>query len=188
MRRIATIVVAVIVGLLCLAAVGMLVLPRQVAVRRTIVIDAPAAAVWPLVSDLARYAEWAPWATIDPEGTRVTVDGPPAEAGQTMRWSSDHPNVGRGSVTIAAIAPEHTVETVLTFGAAATATAGLSVTPDDGTSVVAWTFATDLGVNPLARLFGLKFETWAGRDYETGLARLKALAEGGAAGDRVEPD
>ena len=41
-----------------------------------------------------------------------------------------------------------------------------------------WGFAADTGFNPVARYFGLVLDRAIGPDYERGLARLKAAAEG----------
>jgi len=44
---------------------------------------------------------------------------------------------------------------------------------------VKWGFATDMGMNPIARWMGLMMDRWVGADYQKGLARLKDLVEAG---------
>jgi uncharacterized protein YndB with AHSA1/START domain len=177
MRWIVRIVVALVVVIAVLAAVGLIFLPRNVSVSRSIVIDAPATAVWPYISDLRRFNDWSPWAAIDPEGTTYSYEGPETGVGQTMHWSSEHENVGSGTQKVVAVDPDRAIETTLDFGDMGTAEAGLTLTPDSDGTEVTWDFQTDLGMNPVARWFGLFFDKWVGNDYETGLARLKNLVE-----------
>lgn len=40
-----------------------------------------------------------------------------------------------------------------------------------------WGFDTDLGMNPIARYFGLVMDSMLGADYEKGLAKLKQVCE-----------
>ncbi|WP_436638318.1 SRPBCC family protein [Microbaculum sp. FT89] len=177
MRWMIRIVAGLIVITVALAAIGVVFLPRTVAVSRFTVIDAPPAEVWPFVSDLRRFNDWSPWAGYDPEGTRYVFEGPESGVGQIMRWTSDHPNVGSGTLTVVAYDPGRAVEMRLEFGETGTAeTTVVLISSDEGTEAT-WGFMTDLGTNPVARLFGLMFDSWVGNDYETGLANLKALVE-----------
>ncbi|MEJ8572149.1 SRPBCC family protein [Microbaculum marinum] len=179
MRWIVRFVVALVIMAALLAAVGLIFLPRYVSVSRSVVISAPASAVWPYVSDLRRFNEWSPWAGIDPQGTTYAYEGADSGVGQTMHWSSAHEQVGSGTQEVIAIDPGRSVETRLDFGEMGTAQAGLTLTPNEGATEVTWDFRTDLGVNPVARWFGLMFDRWVGNDYEKGLARLKERVESG---------
>lgn len=177
MRWLIRIVVVLIVIALALAAIGLAILPRTVAVSRYAIIDAPPAEVWPFVSDLRRFNDWSPWAGYDPDGTTYVFEGPETGIGQTMRWSSDHPNVGSGTLTVVSYDPGRAVEMRLDFGQMGTAETTIVLIPSEGGTEVTWGFTTDLGTNPVARWFGLMFDRWVGNDYETGLANLKALVE-----------
>jgi len=177
MRWLLRIVVALVILLVALAAIGLIFLPRNVMVSRSVVIDAPPAIVWSYVSDLRRFNDWSAWARIDPEGTEYVFEGPEIGVGQIMRWSSAHENVGSGTQEVTAIDPGRSIETSLDFGEMGTAEANLTLTPNNGSTEVTWGFRTDLGINPVARWFGLFFDRWVGNDYEKGLANLKKLAE-----------
>jgi Polyketide cyclase / dehydrase and lipid transport len=174
-----------LVAIVVILALASYLLPGTVVVSRSIVIDAPAKAIWPYVSDLKRYNDWQPWAAIDPDGTSYVFEGPDSGVGQIMHWTSEHKNVGSGTQKIVAIDPDRSVDTSLDFGDMGTAEASLTLTPvagtDDGRTEVTWGFKTDLGLNPIERWFGLMFDRWVGNDYEAGLKRLKSTAEAAAA-------
>lgn len=163
-----------VVVLLLLAG---LMLPRHIEVSRDIVIDAPPAAVWPLVSDLRRFNEWSPWAAIDPAGTTYRLEGADTGVGQILHWASAHPDVGTGRHEIVEIDPARAVTARLEFGETGTARATIILIPAGRGTEVTWDFETDVGFNPVARWIGLMFDSWVGNDYEKGLARLKVLAE-----------
>lgn len=151
-------------------------LPRVVTVERSTMISAPAEKVFPFVNNLHRANEWSPWAERDP-AMKQTFEGPDEGVGAKMSWTSDDPNVGSGTQEIVESAPNERVRVALDFGDMGNGTAGFTLTPDgDGTKVV-WDFRTDLGNNPVARYFGLMFDTWIGADYEKGLAKLKSQVE-----------
>ncbi len=177
MRWLIRIVAAVLVIGVALTAIGLIFLPRTVAVSRSIVIDAPVATVWPLVSNLRVLNDWQPWAAYDPQGTKYTYEGPELGVGQVMNWRSDHPNVGTGRQEVIAMQTERSVTTRLDFGDMGTAEASMVLDPDGERTRATWDFKTDLGMDPLARWFGLMFDSWVGNDYDKGLQNLKTLAE-----------
>lgn len=174
-----------IAGLLVIVALfmlGGLLLPRQVDVSRSIVVDAPSGAIWPLVSDLRRFNDWSPWAAIDPAGTTYVVEGPESGVGQRLIWHSEHPDVGSGRQEIVEVDPGRSVTARLEFGEIGEAQASIILTPAGRGTEVTWDFDTDLGMNPVTRWLGLFVDGWVGKDYETGLERLKALAERSSGG------
>ncbi len=188
LRRIVLILVAIIV---VLVAIGYL-LPQRVSVARSIEIAAPPPVVFPLVGDLREAGKWSPWLGIDPN-IRVTFSGAEVGIGQMMSWESDSAQVGSGSQTITEYEPESRVVTALDFGPQGRAVATTTVEPAGEGSRVTWGFDTDLGMNPVARYFGLALEGMIAPDFERGLAKLKEVAEAEAAAASapvapVEPD
>lgn len=53
----------------------------------------------------------------------------------------------------------------------------LTFAPEGSATRVAWTMHGDMGGNPIARWFSLFMDGMVGKDFEAGLANLKALAE-----------
>lgn len=181
-------IIGVIVAIVIIAVAVAYLLPQKVQVARATDIAAPPSLVFPLVADLRQNGKWSPWLGIDPN-IKVTFSGPEVGKDQKMNWESDHPNVGKGSQTIVAYEPESRVVTALDFGAAGQATATTTVhAAGEGGSRVTWGFETDLGMNPVARYFGLALEGMIAPDFERGLSKLKEVAESEAAAKPVAPE
>lgn len=152
-------------------------LPRVVEVSRSIQINAPAEKVYPHVANLHAFQEWSPWSRLDPDMT-VEFSGPEAGAGQKMSWTSQKDDVGSGSQEIVAVEENRTVVADLEFGGMGTATARFELEPEGDATRVTWSFKTDLGNNPLARMYGRTIEINVASQYDTGLATLKRAVEG----------
>lgn len=167
----------VVLVLVALFIVVGLFLPRMVHVERSTVIDAPPCTVFALVNSFRRFNEWSPWAALDPNAKTILA-GPLQGVGAKMSWASQDRQVGNGSQTIVTSQPFKLVETKLDFGRHGTAAGYYKVAPTDKGTRLTWGFDTDLGSNIVARYFGLMMDSMAGRDFEKGLAKLKALAEG----------
>ncbi len=176
MQVVKRILIALVILVAALVVVG-LFLPSSAHVERTTAIEAPQATVFALLNDFQRFNDWSPWYGVDPD-TRYTYDGPDMGVGATMSWASEDPNVGAGSMAIAAADPPRRLEMDLDFGPQGTARAYFDLEGQDGATRVTWGFDTDFGWNLPSRYFGLLFDRFVGGDYEKGLANLKQLAEG----------
>lgn len=162
------------VGLLALLAVVGLLLPAQSHVERSVVIDAPAETVFPLVNNLHEFNRWSPWAERDPD-TQYRFEGPDNGVGAKLFWSSEQ--LGDGSQEIVESEPGKRVATALDFGDMGTALAAFTLEPSDDGVKVTWGLDVEHGKNPVDRYMGLMMNMWVGADYEAGLANLQALAE-----------
>ena len=167
-----------LVGLIVLLAAAAYLLPREVTVTRSTVIDAPPETIWPFVSSLEQTSAWSPWMSLDPE-LRVTYSGPASGVGNRMEWSSDQPSVGSGAQEIVAATENERVESALDFGDMGTATAAIALAPAGAATQVTWDLRADMGNGPVGRWMGLMMDRWVGADYDKGLANLKSLVEGG---------
>lgn len=175
MRFIKRILLTLLVLILVLVGVSYL-LPGKADVSRSITIDAPASAIFPFVNSMQETEKWSPWLARDPE-TKLDYSGPEAGVGNTLRWSSEHPQVGSGSQEIVESVPDQFVRTALDFGQMGTASASFELTPEGDQTQITWGFESDLGLNPMSRWVGVMMDKWVGGDYERGLANLKALVE-----------
>ncbi|NVO55999.1 SRPBCC family protein [Rhodobacteraceae bacterium B1Z28] len=165
-----------IVLILILIGVSYL-LPGKAEVSRSITIAAPPEAIFLYVNSMQETEKWSPWLSRDPE-TKLTYSGPDAGVGNTLNWSSEHPQVGTGSQEIIASTPDQAVRTALDFGPMGTATASFVLQPEGQQTQVTWGFTSELGLNPMSRWMGVMMDKWVGGDYERGLDNLKALVEG----------
>jgi hypothetical protein len=172
--------VGALLGVLVLAIGAGYLLPSQVHVERDIVINAEPQSIFALVSDFHTWDAWSPWAKLDPNAT-MQISG--SGVGQTMTWSSENPQVGTGSQTIIRLEEPQTLVTHLDFGDNGVADAAFKLIPTDGQTRVVWSLDTDMreGVpvlkQPLSTYFGFAMDAMMGKDYETGLQNLKAIAE-----------
>ncbi len=157
-------------------------LPRQVHIERSIVIERPAAMMFELLNSYRYFNEWSPWAGRDPKA-QFSISGPESGVGARMSWVGDPQLVGSGWQQIVASKPYEQIDIKLDFDAQGIADTGFLLTTQGDSTQVTWFFDSDLteGVNFLdsfmARYFGLLFDRWVGGDYELGLTNLKKFAE-----------
>lgn len=171
---------------LALVLVGVaFVLPDRVHVERSTTIARPQSQIYLLLSNLRRFNEWSPWYAKDP-AARYTFSGPEQGVGAKLAWSSQLPEVGEGSQTITALKPGESVSLVLDFGERGKSNANFRLATVSGETRVNWSLDSELplhldsrfGWNVVGRYMGLFMDRLVGRDFETGLANLRELADG----------
>jgi uncharacterized protein YndB with AHSA1/START domain len=149
-------------------------------VERSTRIGAHAADVFRLLHDFRRWTAWSPWEDLD-AGMQREYSGPATGTGSTYAWSGNR-RAGRGRMEITRVEQPTLVEVAVSFEKPfkSRSTTTFRLTPvageDDGTEVT-WTM---VGPRPLPmRLAGplVNMDRLVGRDFEKGLARLKAVAE-----------
>jgi len=148
-------------------------------VVRSTTITAPPERVHGLIDDFHAWREWSPWEDIDPNLQRH-YSGAQSGAGARYAWEGNR-KAGKGNMEILTSTPER-IDLRLVFEKPwkATNQVAFELTPagGDGTHV-AWRMSgTQKG---LAALFGKIFpmDRMVGKDFEKGLARMKAAAERG---------
>lgn len=167
--------IAIGFGALIVLLIGVaFVLPSTIHVERSAIIKASPEEVFSVVNDLTRFNEWSAWAEMDPD-MKYTLDGAPTGVGAKMSWSSD--KVGSGSQVIVESEPFKHIKTKLDFGGSGTAFATFSLAAVEGGTRLVWALDSEVGLNPVERYMGLMMDSWVGKDYERGLAKLKLLVE-----------
>ena len=165
-----------LIGLvIALLVIGMF-LPREVAVSRSVEINAPAATIFPLVNNPKAMEAWSPWLSIDPN-VIVTYGEITEGIGATMTWQSDHEQVGNGTAEITGSVENEKVMTALDFGDMGLADAFFSLDETADKTKIVWGFTADMGAGPVGRWMGLMMDSWVGADYQRGLDNLKELVE-----------
>jgi Polyketide cyclase / dehydrase and lipid transport len=170
--------------LLALAAVAALLLivaatrPDTFRVTRTAVIKAPAAKIFALIDDLRSFNNWNPYERKDP-GVKGSYSGPARGVGAAYAWDSRKVGAGRMEITASEAPNKLTMQLDFIKPFKARNTAEFTLQPQgEHLTVVSWAMH---GPSPyLAKLMGLVFnmDTMIGKDFEAGLAHLKALTEG----------
>ncbi len=149
-------------------------LPRTHSVEVSTEIDAHPATVFALLNDFRRYALWSPLVDTDPN-VRILYSGNDKGIGATMSW--DGAIAGSGNQTIVESEPYGHIRIVMNPGEASEAQSLINLAAGTGTTIVSWRFEADYGMNIVARYFASMLGRIVARDYESGLANLKELAE-----------
>lgn len=146
-------------------------------VFRTTHVDADPARVHGLLNDFHEWSTWSPWEGIDPAMQRA-YSGPDSGVGAHYAWSGNR-KAGEGSMEITESTPER-VALTLTFLKPwkAANVVWFELTPSGSGTDVRWVMT---GENTgLMAIIGkvIPMDKMVGRDFEKGLAQLKAAAEG----------
>ncbi len=164
----------VLVGLLAIVFVVALAQPNHGHVDKSVVINAPASAIFPYLNDFKKAAEWSPWTKMDPEA-KQTFEG--AEAGVNAKMSWDGEKTGNGTQLITESVENERIKIALTFvGEEGTAWANFILTPEGKGTKVNWTYDGDNnGLSGKAKWIIGGYITRT--SYESGLKDLKQLIE-----------
>ena len=174
MLQILLIVVGVlVVGVLVVAASK----PSTFRVERSTTISVAPDKVFPLVNDFHGWAAWSPWEKLDPALKR-TFSGPASGKGAVYEWEGNS-KAGQGRMEILdAPAPSRiTIQLDFLKPFKAHNTAEFAFEKQEGATHLRWVMT---GASPfMIRLMGVfvSMDKMVGKDFETGLANLKALAE-----------
>ena len=171
--------IAIVVLLAIVAAILVLALmkPDSFRVERSAVIAAPPEQIYPLLVDFRQWAAWSPWEKKDP-GMKRTHSGAPSGVGAKYAWEGNK-DVGSGSMEIAEATPPSKLVIRLDFEKPFEAhnTAELTLAPAAGGTQVHWAMYGPASFMSKVMQVFMSFDRMIGRDFEQGLANLKAAAE-----------
>lgn len=176
MGNIILIVLVVLVALLVYAATR----PNSFRVRRSTRIAAPPEKVFPLINDFHQWTSWSPWERLDPNLQR-TYSGADAGKGAVYEWHGNN-KVGAGRMEIVDSFDPSKILIQLDFlkPFKASNRTEFTLETEGGSTDVHWEM---YGASPfMAKLMGIfmSMDKMVGRDFERGLASMKAVAEGNA--------
>jgi uncharacterized protein YndB with AHSA1/START domain len=151
--------------------------PDSFQVQRTVTITASPDRIYELIDDFHHWTAWSPWEKMDPMMQRK-YSGTAHGTGAIYEWEGNS-KVGKGRMEITQAVPPHRIVIKLDFLTPFEAhnTAEFTLADKGGTTSVTWSMT---GRNPyFAKLMQIFFsmDSMVGRDFETGLANLKARAE-----------
>lgn len=169
------VVVVVLAAVLVYAATR----PDTFRVQRSAQIAAPAAKIHALIDDLHSFNTWNPYEKKDPN-LKGSYSGPPRGPGAAYAFEGNK-DVGKGSLTILDSAPPQRVTMRLDMLAPFEGhnTVEFTLAPAGNATEVTWAMHGPTAF--IGKLMGLFFDMdkMIGRDFEAGLANLKAVAERG---------
>ena len=166
-------VVVVIAAVLALAATR----PDTFRVERSTTIKAPPEKVYALIDDFHQWQQWSPWERLDPAMKRQH-GGAAKGKGALYGWEGNK-EVGKGQMEITEATPPSRVVIKLDFLAPFEAhnTAEFVLAPQGDATTVTWAMSgPNLFIGKVMSLFA-SMDSLVGKDFERGLANLKAVAE-----------
>lgn len=166
-------IVLVIAGVLAYAASR----PDTFRVQRSASIEATAERLYPLINDMRQFNTWNPYNLKDPN-VKGTYRGPASGPGAGYDFQGNK-DVGKGSIQIVESSPPQKVTMKLDMIEPFEGhnTVEFTLAPNGATTEVTWAMH---GPSPfMAKLVGvfMNMDRMIGRDFEAGLANLRAKAE-----------
>lgn len=146
--------------------------------ERSTTIAAPPERVAALVADFRQWQAWSPWENLDPQMER-TYSGSESGPGAVYEWSGNS-SAGQGRMEVlSASAEEIAIKLDFIKPMAVSNTLRFALTPRPQGTEVVW--AMDGPVPYLSKLLTVfvSMDTLLAKDFERGLADLKAAAEKG---------
>lgn len=173
--------IKIILAVIALLITGVLIFaatkPDVFRVERKVKIQAPPEKVFALINDFRQWGPWSPWEKKDPAMKR-TFGTTTAGKGATYAWEGNK-DVGRGSMEIVdSVMPSRIrlkLDFIQPFEAHNLVT--FTLTPQGNITEVSW--AMEGPVPYFAKIIHvfINMDTMVGKDFEAGLANLKALTE-----------
>jgi len=167
------VITVAIVGVLTIAATR----PNAFHIERSVSTAATPDQVFAVVNDLHRFHEWSPWQKLDPT-MKVTFEGPASGVGASYTWVGND-KVGEGRMTTTEATPPGSLTQKLEFLEPFKTTSDVlcTIAHESGGSRVNW--AMDGNYDYVSKIMCLfvSMDSMVGKDFESGLASLKQVAE-----------
>lgn len=165
----------VVLAIIALFFIVALFLPTEYRVERSIEINKPIDNVYGYVADFNNFHAWNPWTPLEP-GHKFEVTGDSATVGQKYYWNGEI--IGSGEMEFTELKQNQSIQSSIAF-----------LSPEQGSGIVDFTFEGDMNKTkvswslngdagyPIGRYFGLMMDSILGKDFETGMEKLKEKCE-----------
>ncbi|MEA2569370.1 MAG: hypothetical protein QOI24_1371 [Acidobacteriota bacterium] len=172
LKKIALGIIAVIAAILIIAAFQ----PNTFRVQRTATIKARPEKIVPLIADFHRWSSWSPYEKLDPAMKR-TINGAPSGPGAVYEWDGNN-KAGAGRMEVLSASPAAVkIKLDFTRPFASHNMAEFTLEPHGDTTNVTWSMSgPQMYIGKVVCLF-MNMDRMVGKEFETGLASLKAIAE-----------
>ena len=151
--------------------------PDTFRVERAVSIKAPPEKIFPLINDFHKWAGWSPWEKLDPAMKR-THSGAAEGKGAAYAWEGNS-KVGEGRMEILESSPPSKIVIKLDFIKPIEGhnTAEYTLVAKGDTTEVTWVMhGPSPFISKVMHVF-VSMDSLIGKDFEAGLADMKALAE-----------
>jgi uncharacterized protein YndB with AHSA1/START domain len=151
-------------------------MPTNYRITRSTTIDAPPENVFEQVNDFHKWGAWSPWLEIDPNA-KVTIEGSPGKDA-TYKWSGND-KIGEGMITMTESQPNEWIKLKLQIirPLPNTADAEFTFKAKEDKTVITWTMTGERDFK--GKAIGVVFDPIIGGMFDKGLAKMKAVVEGG---------
>jgi hypothetical protein len=168
-----------IVLLVLIIALGIAIAtrPDTFRVERSATIAAPAGALFGYLNDFHQWPQWSPWEKLDPDMQR-TFSGAQSGVGARYAWLGNS-KAGQGSMHMTESNPNDRVALDLDFIKPFKSSNVIEFTlkPSGSATQVTWTMSGNNTTMTKAFSLIASMDKLVGKDFDKGLANLKALAE-----------
>ena len=170
----------ILIGLIVVILIFVIVVALQrstYSVQRSSTIDAPPAAVFAAMNDFHNWEAWSPWAKLDPDA-KNTFSGEESGKGAVFAWDGND-DVGEGQMTITESRPNELVQIHLEFmrPMADECTTKFTFAPNGEGTEVTWNMSGENNFIGKAFCLFMNMDEIVGKDFEKGLANMKAEVE-----------
>lgn len=173
LKKIAIAVVVILVVILGMAAMQ----PDSFTVSRSTVIKAPPEKIIPLVNDFRQWDRWSPWEKLDPAMQR-TFSGPASGTGAVYTWKgNDDVGQGRMEITGQQLPSSVTIKLDFVEPIASSNVTEFVLQPQGENTTVTWNMTGPMPFMTKVITVFMSMDKMVGRDFEKGLAQMKAVAE-----------
>jgi carbon monoxide dehydrogenase subunit G len=153
-------------------------MPAQVELTRAIVVNAPPASVFPLLSDFKQG--WSRWNAFDDEDPAIAYafEGPERGTGAVQSWTSK--KIGDGKMTLTSADSLKGIGFRMEMGPEGRdfrRTGMLAMEAEGAGTRITWTDSADMGKGATKRLMGPVLAKMMGLSMEKSLAGIKRIAE-----------
>ncbi|MEL7300787.1 MAG: SRPBCC family protein [Pseudomonadota bacterium] len=165
-----TIVYAIAAILAAIALIALL-LPRRVVVSRQADVAMRPEDVIARASSTEGFQTFNPYRTSDPD-LKITPFGPAKGVGSGFSFAGKE---GKGTQTVTDVTATR-VTHLIDLGAMGKPVQTIEAEETETGALVTWTVTSDMGFNPIFRVFGLFMDRMLGRTYELGLKNIASTA------------
>src|SRR5262249_48690119 len=141
-------------------------------------IKAPPEKIFPLIDDFLKWHTWSPWENKDPNMKRIFDATSTSGKGATYSWEGNK-DVGQGSMEIVESVAPSKMKLKLDFVKPFEAHnfVDFALTPAGDTTNVTWTMTGPAPYLSKVMQVFMDMDSMVGKDFEAGLANMKATAE-----------
>ncbi len=176
--RIIRMLLGIIMTLGGVYCIGGFFIPDEWTVSRSISIHAGSDKIYPYVCDFKQWDKWSPWTSTKDAKFKYTYSGPEAGIGAKQSWTIQ--NLGTGWMEFTAADSKIGVSYTLFMDITDVQTTihgTMTFTPTEDNTLVTWTDHGHSDKHFTKRWLSLLIKPLLGDEFETGLAKLKAMAE-----------